>query len=284
MRSDTGGGCDATRVAQSALPAVVTIAARGAAGTASSSGTGSGAIVRSDGVVVTNDHVISVAARGGTIDVLMTDGTTKRATLVGRDPKTDLAVLKVDGSGLPTLSYADAEGLAVGAPAVALGAPLGLSGSVTSGIVSAIGRDIPAPTGDGGTTVLIGSIQTDASINPGNSGGPLVDCQSRIVGINTAISTVPNAQGVGGGGSVGIGFAVPSETVQYITGQLLDNGRAAHPWLGMSTAPVPAEVAATFGTQAGLYANKSPPADPLLLPASRPGTSSPGSTAHRPRP
>ena len=136
---------------------------------------------------------------------------------------------------------------------MALGAPLGLSGSVTSGIVSAIGRDIPAPTGDGGTTVLIGSIQTDASINPGNSGGPLVDCQSRIVGIKAAISTVPNAQGVGGGGSVGIGFAVPSETVQYITGQLLDNGRAAHPWLGMSTAPVPAEVAATFGTQAGLY-------------------------------
>ena len=113
VRSDTGGGCDATRVAQSALPAVVTIAARGAAGTASSSGTGSGAIVRSDGVVGTNDHVISVAARGGTIDVLTTDGTTKRATLVGRDPKTDLAVLKVDGSGMPTLSYADAEGLAV---------------------------------------------------------------------------------------------------------------------------------------------------------------------------
>ena len=110
-----------------------------------------------------------------------------------------------------------------------------------------------APTGDGGSTVLVGSIQTDASINPGNSGGPLVDCSGRLVGINTAISTVPNASGDAGGGSVGIGFAVPVGTVTTVSGQLLAQGRVAHPWLGMGTAPVPDAAAQYFNTPTGLF-------------------------------
>jgi putative serine protease PepD len=248
-RSGVAGSCDSTRVAHDVLPSVVTIAAQGTSG----SGTGSGAIATSDGVVVTNDHVIAVAAQGGRIDVRLSDGTTKSATLVGRDPKTDLAVLRIDGSKLPALSLGDADALVVGQPVVALGAPLGLSDTVTSGIVSALGRDVAAPTGDGGTTVLVGSIQTDASINPGNSGGPLVTCAGRLIGINTAISTVPNASGEAGGGSVGIGFAVPAQTVDSITRQLLANGRAAHPWLGMATAPVPQAVADYINTPTGLF-------------------------------
>ena len=110
------------------------------------------------------------------------------------------------------------------ARAVALGAPLGLSGTVTSGIVSALGRNVPAPTAGGGTTVLVGSIQTDASINPGNSGGPLVTCDGDLVGVNTAISTAPNVEGVPGGGSVGIGFAVPASTARRIVDQMVADG------------------------------------------------------------
>ena len=249
FRGGSAGSCDATRVARDVLPSVVTIAAQGPSG----SGTGSGAITSADGVVVTNDHVISVAARNGRIDVRLSDGTTKPSTLVGHDAKTDLAVLKVDATNLPVLAIGDATSLQVGQPVIALGAPLGLSNTVTSGIVSALGRDVTAPTGDGGTTVLVGSIQTDASINPGNSGGPLVDCSGRLVGINTAISTVPNASGDAGGGSVGIGFAVPVGTVTTISGQLLAQGRVAHPWLGISTAPVPEAAAQYFNTPTGLF-------------------------------
>lgn len=123
-RSSASGSCDAMRVAREVLPAVVKIAASNG----TDAGTGSGAIVRADGVVVTNDHVISVAARGGQIDLLLNDGTTKRSTLVGRDPKTDLAVVKIDGSGLPTVPLGDADALRVGQPVVALGAPTGWLG------------------------------------------------------------------------------------------------------------------------------------------------------------
>ncbi len=243
------GACDAIGVARDVLPGVVTIAAQGPAG----SGTGSGAITSADGVVVTNDHVISVAAQSGRIEVRLSDGTTKPSTLVGHDPKTDLAVLKVDATNLPVVAFGDATALQVGQPVIALGAPLGLSNTVTTGIVSALGRDVTAPTGDGGTTVLLGSIQTDASINPGNSGGPLVDCAGRLIGINTAISTVPNASGAAGGGSVGIGFAVPADTVSTISAQLLARGRVSHPWLGMSTASVPEAAAKYFNTPTGLF-------------------------------
>ncbi|MEO6999647.1 MAG: trypsin-like peptidase domain-containing protein [Terracoccus sp.] len=168
-------------------------------------------------------------------------------SFVGRDPKTDLAVLKVEATGLPALPLGSSEQLAVGQPVVALGAPLGLSNTVTVGIVSALGREITAPTGEGGATVLIGSVQTDAAINPGNSGGPLVTCDGRLAGVNTAISTVPNETGVAGGGSVGIGFAVPSETVDAISRQILATGRAAHPWLGMATADLPPQPSGRTG-------------------------------------
>jgi putative serine protease PepD len=247
--SPAPGSCDTTRVATAALPSVVTVFVKGPAG----SGSGSGATIRSDGVILTNDHVIAPAAGAGIIEVLLDNGERQTARLVGTDPLTDLAVLKIDRNKLPALLLAPREELTVGQPVVALGAPLGLSGTVTSGIVSALGRNVPVPKSGGGTTVLTGAIQTDASINPGNSGGPLVTCEGRLVGVNTAISTVPDAPGAAGGGSVGIGFAVPAATAQRIVDQLLAEGRATHPWLGAQTAEITQDVADRFGTRAGLF-------------------------------
>ncbi len=243
------GSCDTVRVARDALPSVVTVFASGPAG----SGAGSGAVIRSDGVVLTNDHVISDAVPSGTIDVLFNDGERLPATVTGTDPITDLAVLKVDRERLPILSFGVGAHLQVGQPVVALGAPLGLSGTVTAGIISSLDRNVPAPKATGGTTILAGAIQTDAAINPGNSGGPLVTCDGDLVGVNTAISTVPDANGDPVGGSVGIGFAVPASTAQRISGELLANGRATHPWIGAQTVEISSSAAAKFGTSAGLF-------------------------------
>jgi putative serine protease PepD len=238
--------CDATQVSDQVLPAVVTISASGSAG----SGVGTGEIVRDDGHIVTNNHVISVAAEGGSIEVLFSSGETATATLVGRDPRADLAVLKVDPPDvLPTIEIGESAEVEVGQPVVALGAPLGLSGSVTSGIVSALGRDVTVPSEDGQTTVLAGAIQTDAAINPGNSGGPLVDCEGRLIGINTAIATVSEASG----GSVGIGFAVPIDRAMSIVEQLIDTGTATYPYFGVSVIAIPPSAVADFGVEAGLY-------------------------------
>lgn len=243
------GSCNTERVASRALPAVVTVLV----GSAGGSGSGSGSIISSDGMVLTNDHVIAPAGSNGTLEVLLNDGTKAAAKLVGTDPLTDLAVLKIDKTGLPTLQLAPNEALRVGQPVVALGAPLGLSGTVTSGIVSALNRNVPAPKSGGGTTVLMNSVQTDAAINPGNSGGPLVTCSGLQIGVNTAISTVPNSDGTAGGGSVGIGWAVPAATAQRISSELIANGRASHPWLGLSVSEISPDVADRFGTTSGLF-------------------------------
>ncbi len=257
-RTALGPTCDVVALTERALPAVVTIFAEGPTG----AGSGSGAIISSDGSIVTNDHVIDTAGPRGRISVLLSSGELKVATLAGTDPRTDLAVLKIDATALPTLALGDETRLRVGERVVAMGAPLGLSGTVTSGIVSALDRDILAPMGAGGTTVLAGSIQTDASINPGNSGGPLVNCAGRLVGINTAISTVPDETGVASGGSVGIGFAVPAGTVRRVTQELTTSGRATHPTFGLALSEVPSVVAAAFDAEAGLYVQAVTPGGP----------------------
>jgi putative serine protease PepD len=247
--SEKPGSCNTESVAAQVLPAVVTVQVRGASG----SGSGSGAIISADGVILTNDHVIAAAATSGTITAVLNDGEQVAATLVGTDELTDLAVLKIERTQLPILPLAPQEQLRVGQPVVALGAPLGLSGTVTSGIISALNRNVPAPKASGGTTVLVNSIQTDAPINPGNSGGPLVTCSGKLIGVNTAISTVPNAEGVAGGGSVGIGFAVPATTAQRIVDDLLATGRAAHPWTGLSVSEISQDIADRFGAASGLF-------------------------------
>lgn len=250
LAAANGTRCPAVTVAQTVLPSVVTVSIR----TGSSASNGSGETIRSNGYILTNDHVISPAATGGTIDVLFSSGKTVRAKLVGRATQLDLAVLKVDEpSKLPTIAFGHSQSLLVGQPVVALGAPLGLSGSVTSGIVSALGRDVPVPADNGKTAVLPGAIQTDASINPGNSGGPLVDCRGRLIGVNTAIATVPNAAGQAGGGSVGIGFAIPVDLATRVADELIATGRFSTRYLGVSTLPISPEVADRFGVPDGLF-------------------------------
>ena len=228
--------CDANDVAARGLPSVVTIQAQGASG----AGTGSGEVIRGDGYVLTNDHVIAPAGNAGQLSLLFEDGTTATASTVGRDPLTDLAVLKVDvGRPLPVIATGSSAQLAPGQPVVALGAPLGLSSTVTTGVVSALGRTVRVPSDVTGTALLAAAIQTDAAINPGNSGGALVDCAARLVGVPTAGATVPDAQGNGGGGSIGIGFAIPVDYALRIADELIAKGSVTHAYLGLRTTALP---------------------------------------------
>lgn len=259
--------CDATSVAQDVLPGVVTVSINnGAVG-----GVGSGVIVRKEGYILTNNHVISAAADGGTIEVLFSDGNRAEVELVGRDPKSDLAVLKVkSGKALPIVGLGKSADVQVGQPVVALGAPLGLSSTVTSGIVSALGRNVPVPSDDDSTAVLVGAIQTDASINPGNSGGALVDCAGKLIGINTAIATIPNEAPIASG-SVGIGFAVPVDLAARITDQIIETGTVAYPFFGVSAVPLPPEAAKAFGVDNGLYLQAVMPGGPAAKARLEPG-------------
>jgi putative serine protease PepD len=235
--------CDAAAVTRKVLPSVVTVVVGGSDGTGGndgSGGNGTGELVAEGGYVLTNHHVVAAVVDGrATATVHYSDGATSPATLVGADLATDLAVLKAeDGAeGRPLLPYGDSSDVRVGQPVVAIGAPLGLSNTVTAGIVSALGRYVPVPQDDDRTAHLLDSIQTDAAINPGNSGGPLVGCDGHLLGVNTAIATVPNSEGVGGGGSVGLGFAVPVTIAEPIAEQLVDNGSASHPVLGFGAHP-----------------------------------------------
>ncbi len=235
-RAATVSSCPGITVADAVLPSVVTLFVRN--GSTGAGGSGSGETIRADGYILTNDHVIASAANGGAVQVLFSDGHQLPATIVGQSELLDLAVVKVkpDGS-LPTIAIGDSERLRVGQAVVALGAPLGLDGTVTAGIVSALGRDVPVPNSSGGTAILPGAVQTDAAINPGNSGGALVDCNGRLVGINTSIATVPNAEGQASGGSSGIGFAIPVDLATQVADQLIAKGHFTVPYFGVSTAP-----------------------------------------------
>lgn len=244
------GSCDAARVSDRVLPTVVTIGVTGSRGTSN----GTGEIITGDGYILTNNHVIADAATGATLAVRFSDGHELPAELTGRDPKTDLAVIKVkDDAPLPVIETGDSGALVVGQPVVALGAPLGLSSTVTAGIVSALGRTVPVPSDDDRNAVLAGAIQTDASINPGNSGGPLVDCDGRLVGVNTAIATVPGSGGQASTGSVGIGFAIPESLALPIAHELIAHGEVSHPTAGLTVVPIPPGAAAAFGVTDGLF-------------------------------
>ena len=230
-----------TPVANEVIPSVVTIAAHGPDG----SGTGSGEVIKSDGYILTNNHVISIAAAsGGSVEVQFSDGQVEPATITGRDPQTDLAVLKVQTSRqLKVIALGSSSSVQVGEPVVAIGAPLGLSGTVTSGIVSALNRTVQVPGDNDGTALLVSAVQTDASINPGNSGGALVDCEGKLVGVPTAGATVPSPSGESGGGSIGLGFAIPVDLAKSIADEIIATGRVTHAFFGVS----PGGPAATAG-------------------------------------
>jgi putative serine protease PepD len=237
-----------SQAAAAVLPSVVSISFEADGG----SGTGSGVIISSDGQILTNNHVVAQAADGGSLTVTFSDGSKADAEIVGRDPVTDLAVIQADGvSGLTAATFGSSADLHVGDTVLAIGSPLGLEGSVTSGIVSALNREItlqgesapqspfdPDQGPSASDTAVISAIQTDAAINPGNSGGALINADGEVVGINTAIASL--AQGTTSeGGNIGVGFAIPIDTARDIAQQLIDDGTVSHAFLGVSIADAP---------------------------------------------
>lgn len=196
-------------------------------------GMGSGFIVSADGYVVTNNHVVEDARN---ILVRLPDRQEYDATLVGTDPRSDLAVLKIDAQDLPVLALADEAEVKVGQWVLAIGSPFGLDFSVTAGIVSALGRSLPTETGDN----YVPFIQTDVAINPGNSGGPLFNLEGEVIGVNSQIFTRS-------GGSIGLSFAIPSSVVSNVVAQIQKNGVVERGWLGVSIQDVDRNLADSFG-------------------------------------
>jgi putative serine protease PepD len=254
----TASACAVTQVADEVLPSVVTISASGSGG----SGTGSGEVIRSDGYILTNNHVISIAANGGSVEVLFSDGQTEPATITGRDVQTDLAVLHVQPAReLKVIALGSSASVKVGQPVVALGAPLGLSGTVTSGIISALDRTVEVPAENDKSALLVSALQTDAAINPGNSGGALVNCAGQLIGVPTAGATVPGS----GGGSIGLGFAIPVDLAKTIADEIIATGRVTHAFFGLSTVPIPPAAAAQAGVPEGLFVQGVTPGGPAAM-------------------
>ncbi|MGY1724625.1 S1C family serine protease [Blastococcus sp. SYSU DS0533] len=222
----------ATAAAAKAAPSVVTVYVSSGSG----AGSGSGVVLTADGYVLTNNHVVADGASGnGSVQVRTSDGTLYDAQIVGTDPAFDLAVLRLDGAqDLVPATFADSDEVQIGDVAVAIGAPLGLSNTVTDGIISATGRAVATGSTQDDATVL-DAIQTDAAINPGNSGGALVDGAGEVIGINTAIATVASGTpgGQGQSGNIGVGFAIPGNTAQRVAQEIIETGTATRAYLGV---------------------------------------------------
>jgi len=216
-------------IAQRVLPSVVSIATESSAG----GGTGSGFIIDSSGMILTNNHVVDdVALNGGVIRVTLNNGENYEGTIVGRDAPYDLAVIKIAATNLPALQFGDSDKVAVGDSVIAIGSPLGLSGTVTLGIISAKNRAVTAGTG-GSESSFINALQTDAAINPGNSGGPLVDATGAVIGVNSAIASLSTSSR-SQVGSIGLGFAIPINQARRTAEQLIKSGKATYPIMGLS--------------------------------------------------
>ncbi|WP_296144811.1 S1C family serine protease [uncultured Corynebacterium sp.] len=217
------------KVAESVLPAVVSIEVATRKGGAE----GSGSIISADGMVLTNHHVVAEAGgEGAEMRVTLNDGTKHPAKFIASDVNTDVAVIQIEGvKDLPTIQFGDSSDLAVGQSVVAIGSPLGLSATVTTGIVSALNRPVRAAQG-GGQSSLMDGIQTDAAINPGNSGGPLVDMNGHLIGMNSVIASLSQGES-GEAGSIGLGFAIPSNFARRVAEQLINEGKARQPMLGV---------------------------------------------------
>lgn len=248
-RAGTGGDARPTRagsvpagrapdsvagIAARALPSVVTLHVSGS----DEDGTGTGFVLDDRGHILTNNHVVAAAASGGTISATFSDGTSAKATVVGRDSGYDLAVVQVSGvHGLTPLALGDSDDVRVGDPVVAIGAPFDLANTVTSGIISAKERPITAggEKSDGSDVSYVDALQTDAPINPGNSGGPLLDSRARVIGVNSAIRSADSGSATESGqaGSIGLGFAIPVNQAKRVAGELIDDGRATHPVIGV---------------------------------------------------
>jgi putative serine protease PepD len=277
-------------VAAAVLPVVVSIDVR----SGSSGDTGSGVVIQANGYILTNNHVVALVAAGGsgTIVVHFNDGTSAPAKVIGTDLSSDLAVIQVQKTGLQVAHIGSSAGVKVGDAVLAIGSPLGLSGTVTSGIVSALNRPVNTteeqqqqpstpldPFGNGAgpssgtggtggtgtatTATVFGAIQTDAAINPGNSGGALVDVAGNVIGINSAIASLGSSGGTQSG-NIGVGFAIPIDLAKYVAEQLISTGKASHAQIGVgvqnavnqttgvTTVTVHSVTANTPGAKAGL--------------------------------
>ncbi|WP_017932810.1 S1C family serine protease [Nocardioides sp. Iso805N] len=222
-------------VAKKVLPAVVKIEVSGS----TEAGSGSGIIISSEGLIMTNNHVVAIAGKTGTIKVDFNDGSQANATIVGTDPLTDTAVIKAAGvSNLTPATIGKSSQLAVGQSVVAIGSPFGLDSTVTSGIVSALNRPVNVGSDSDGNATVYPAIQTDAAINPGNSGGALVDLNGNVVGINASIRSTTSSSDEEAG-SIGLGFAIPIDEVMPIMDQMIKGETPTHARLGISVADVP---------------------------------------------
>ena len=233
-------------IAARVSPSVVSIDVR----SENSGGTGSGFFLDNLGYILTNNHVISSAAiNNSKITVKLANGKNYSAKLIGRDVAYDLAVIKIAVTDAPALQLGDSDEVQVGDGVIAIGSPLGLTGTVTSGIISAKNRPV---TSGGGTSEssFINAIQTDAAINPGNSGGPLVDLSGAVIGINSAIATTGYGYG-GQGGSIGLGFAIPINQARKTADQLIKNGSSTYPIMGVSLDTRYSGNGAKISTEAG---------------------------------
>jgi putative serine protease PepD len=237
-------------VATEMLPSVVHIKVAGDG----QEGTGSGWVLDNEGHIVTNNHVVAFAASGGDITVVTEDERERDASIVGRSPSYDLAVLKVDPAGLKPASVGTSASLRVGEPVVAIGSPLGLTSTVTSGIISALDR--PVTAGGSGESSYMSAIQTDAAINPGNSGGPLVNLNGQVIGINSAIVSL-GASLTGESGNIGLGFAIPIDQVRRTASQLLHDGEAEYPVIGAEVGVQDPEAAIIESVQPGMPAEEA---------------------------
>ncbi|MFI7617947.1 trypsin-like peptidase domain-containing protein [Nonomuraea terrae] len=221
-------------VASRVLPSVVSLEVGN--GSSTEGATGSGFLIK-DGYVVTNNHVVALAAGGGEIRIQFNNRKTTTGRIVGRDPGSDLAVVKPEETfGTPELTLGNSDQVVVGDPVIAIGSPLGLTGTVTTGIVSSLNRPVIAGDDTGATSeepAYISAIQTDAAINPGNSGGPLVNGRGEVVGVNSAIATLGPSMSSSQSGSIGLGFAIPVNQTRRVAEELITTGRAKRPKIGI---------------------------------------------------
>lgn len=246
--NSTPSACDITGVTYRILPSLVTINVQ----TPSGGGNGSGSVIDKEGDILTNSHVLAPPGSPSAITVDFARGTTNvRAQVVGRDSLTDLAVIRVQGyqGTLHPIAEGDSSNLAIGEAVIAAGSPLGLQSTVTSGIISALSRYVNVGAGDQ-AGLLVNAVQTDASINPGNSGGPLTNCSGQQIGVNTAGAQVPSANAASGG-SIGLNFAIPIDFARSVANELIHNGVATHPQIGVLAVTVTAEMTKTTGRPRG---------------------------------
>jgi len=222
-----GTGMNTKAIASLVTPSVVSISVT----TASGGATGSGSIYKtnsSSSYIITNNHVVNTSGQAATIKVELSNGDQYPATIVGRDPGYDIAVLQIQQGNLPAIAIGDSTKVSVGDPVLAIGSPLGLASTVTSGIISALNR--PVSTGTVDAQSYVDAIQTDAAINPGNSGGALIDAQGRIIGVNSAIATLSSGST---SGSIGLGFSIPINEAKRVIDEIISTGKSTRPVLGV---------------------------------------------------